>query len=260
MRVRPKMLVSMLSVIALFISVLAIRNMSGILGNVTRYQLNTSQSRSECATTATSPAAIATRLHRALAAQKFPSESEWRRASPIVFCRNWKGAEADRSRETEFRFLWSRDVLYIRIRAHYQDLFVYPEMNVRRENLWQRDVAEIFLQTDAMTVKQYNEFEISPNGNWLDLGITPGAAFNLLCPIKTNAGIDDKKHIWMAKIAVPMQCLTQNFTPTATWRLNLFRIEGQAPARFYSAWRPTNTSKPNFHVPEVFGTLTFALD
>jgi len=27
--------------------------------------------------------------------------------------------------------------------------------------------------------------------------------------------------------------------------------------RFYSAWRPTNTPAPNFHVPEAFGALVF---
>jgi alpha-galactosidase len=41
------------------------------------------------------------------------------------------------------------------------------------------------------------------------------------------------------------------------WRVNFFRVEGAAEPRFYSAWRPTNTPKPNFHVPEAFGALVF---
>jgi len=41
------------------------------------------------------------------------------------------------------------------------------------------------------------------------------------------------------------------------WRVNFFRVEGATEPRFYSAWRPTNTPKPNFHVPEAFGALVF---
>ncbi len=40
------------------------------------------------------------------------------------------------------------------------------------------------------------------------------------------------------------------------WRVNLFRCVGpEAPER-YLAWRPTGTPEPNFHVPEVFGSVT----
>jgi hypothetical protein len=34
-------------------------------------------------------------------------------------------------------------------------------------------------------------------------------------------------------------------------------VEGPSEPRFYSAWRPTNTGQPNFHVPEAFGWLVF---
>ena len=34
----------------------------------------------------------------------------------------------------------------------------------------------------------------------------------------------------------------------------LYRMEGKSP-RLYLAWSPTRTAKPNFHVPEAFGTL-----
>jgi hypothetical protein len=66
---------------------------------------------------------------------------------------------------------------------------------------------------------------------------------------------------WIAELAIPMDSLmdslTSEFNPDEIWRLNLFRIEGREPERFYSAWRPTFTLKPNFHVPERFGELTF---
>jgi hypothetical protein len=66
--------------------------------------------------------------------------------------------------------------------------------------------------------------------------------------------------IWIAELAIPMSCFTKEFDPEQIWRLNLFRIEGREPNRFYSAWQPTNTPRPNFHVPELFGELQFSQD
>ena len=42
--------------------------------------------------------------------------------------------------------------------------------------------------------------------------------------------------------------------PDARLPLGLFRMEGQH-ARAYLAAFPTRTPKPNFHVPDAFGTL-----
>ena len=200
--------------------------------------------------------AVAAPLRRLLT-KEFPNDSEWITASPIVFCRNWKGEESYPPRETEVRLLWSSEFLYIRFRAHYRNLFTYPEANARREQLWRRDVAEVFLQTDPNSLRQYKEIEISPNGSWLDLNIAPEGTSNLMCALRTRSVIDEKKRLWTAELAIPMKCLTQAFDPNVVWRLNLFRIEGREPERFYSSWQPTNTSKPNFHVPQAFGTLTF---
>jgi alpha-galactosidase len=203
---------------------------------------------------------IATQLRRPLDAQTFPGNDDWSRAGPIVFCANWEGEEADPQRKTEVRMLWSSQFLYLRFEAHYRDIYIYPEANQRQEKLWLRDVAEVFLQPDTNEVKHYKEFEISPNGDWLDLNISPAGGSNLMCDVKTKAIISSEKHVWQAELAIPMKCLTQNFGRDVDWRLNLFRIEGNGPDRFYSAWRPTKTERPNFHVPEVFGTLKFSRD
>jgi alpha-galactosidase len=203
-------------------------------------------------------AAVAAPLRRTPANKEFPNERDWRAAGPIVFCHDWKGEIPLPQRETEVRLLWSSQFLYVRFRAHYGELFLYPEENVRREQLWQRDVGEIFAQADTKVLKQYQEFEVSPNGDWLDLDIAPEGASNPMCPLATRATIDPEQQVWTAELAIPVKCITPSFDPDAVWRLNLFRIEGREPERFYSAWLPTNTSKPNFHVPEAFGTLSFA--
>jgi alpha-galactosidase len=69
--------------------------------------------------------------------------------------------------------------------------------------------------------------------------------------------VDPNKKLWVAELSIPMKSLVARFDPAATWRVNFYRVEGTAEPRFYSAWRPTSTPQPNFHVPEAFGRLVF---
>ena len=119
-------------------------------------------------------------------------------------------------------------------------------------------MAELFIRPGTDDPGHYREFEISPNGDWLDLDIDRGQKSILYCDLKSRVRIDADASAWSAELAIPFSCLTAAFHPDEVWRLNLFRIEGPEPDRFYSAWRPTHTAKPNFHVPEHFGELHFA--
>src|SRR5579864_5503037 len=73
---------------------------------------------------------------------------EWESAEPIRFSADWQGKNADSALETEVRVLWSPKMLYLRFVCHYRELFVFDDSdpNGRRDYLWDRDVAEAFLQ------------------------------------------------------------------------------------------------------------------
>ena len=201
---------------------------------------------------------MAARLLMPTNQQGLPQSAAWESAQPVVFCSDWQGQPADPQRETEVRLLWSREFLFLRFRAHYREIYVFPEANTRRDQLWLRDVAEVFIQPDTDGPRHYREFEISPNGNWLDLDINEGRKSDLLCDLRRKVTVDVLARVWVAELAIPMSCLTGRFHPEATWRINFFRVEGPEPTRFYSTWRPTHTPRPNFHVPEVFGELRFS--
>jgi hypothetical protein len=72
--------------------------------------------------------------------------------------------------------------------------------------------------------------------------------------------LNEARKTWIAELALPTKSLVERFDPAATWRVTFYRVEGAREPRFYSAWRPTGTRVPNFHVPEAFGTLIFAED
>jgi hypothetical protein len=192
-------------------------------------------------------------------AEGFPSNAAWETSSEIRFSHDWQGKNADPQRETEVRLLWSKVLLFVRFLAHYRSLTVFEdsEPNGRRDHLWDRDVAEIFLQPNGSSPRCYSEFEVSPNGFWIDLDIAPGEKRDLNSGLRRRVTVDEENKIWNAELALPMKSLTAAFDPAMTWRVNFFRVEGRREPRFYSAWRPTGTPSPNFHVPEAFGKLEF---
>jgi len=192
----------------------------------------------------------------------FPTFDAWGRSACLRFDTDWRGENADPERETEVKLLWTPEWLFLRFQAGFRDITVFSdaEPNGRRDQLWDRDVAEVFLQPDPSQLRRYKEFEVSPNGFWIDLEIAPGEKRDLKSGLRRRVILDEAAKLWVAELALPMKCLIERFDPGAVWKVNFYRVEGAAEPRFYSAWEPTRTAEPNFHVPEAFGELVFAQD
>ena len=185
--------------------------------------------------------------------------AEWQAAEAVSFCEDWQGKNADPSRQTQVRMLWTPTIFYLRFECRYRELFVFEDSdtNGRRDRLWDRDVAEVFLQPDLSRSHYYRELEASPNGMWVDLDIFPEGRRDLGSGLQRSVWLDQEHRMWAAELAIPIVALTSTFDPEEEWRVNFFRVEGAREPRFYSAWRATNTAQPNFHVPEAFGRLRF---
>lgn len=203
--------------------------------------------------------ATAVRIHGRLDAERFPPETAWDTKRAIQFCHDWQGKNADPKRETQVHLLWTTEFLFVKFAARYRTITVFEdsEPNGRRDHLWDRDVAEVFLQPSGEEPRKYKEIEVSPNGQWIDLDIAPGEKRDLQSGLRRRVSVDERRKIWTAELVLPMKSLAHAFDPASTWRVNFFRVEGASEPRFYSAWRPTGTAVPNFHVPECFGELTF---
>jgi alpha-galactosidase len=205
------------------------------------------------------PTATASRLKEKPDADGFPQSSSWDAAQPVRFDRDWRGQHADAGRATEARILWTSETLFLRFHANYHELNVYPDAREDgwRDHLWDRDVAEVFLQPDSSDPLKYKEFEVAPNGFWIDLDVSHGTIQELHSKLRRRVVQNAAEKIWTAELAIPMRSLTSAFDPHHSWRLNFYRIEGKTEPRFYSAWSPTHSAKPNFHVPAAFGKLVF---
>ena len=202
---------------------------------------------------------VATYLVSEIELNASQTAEDWEIARPVVFCSDWQGKNPDPGRETTVRVLWTRRTLYLRFECRYRELYLFAdaEPNGRRDHLWDRDVAEAFLQPDPSRARFYKEFEVSPNGMWIDLDISPNGLADLKSGLQRSVFLDEESRIWIAELAIPLKALTANFDPNAVWRANFYRIEGTKEPRTYLAWQPTGTPQPDFHVPAAFGTLRF---
>src|SRR2546429_1725603 len=197
-----------------------------------------------------------------LAANDFDS-SEWTLAETAQINRYWSGELAPQSRHAEARVLWSSKALHIRFVCHQAEPLVIsskPQFLQKTMNLWDRDVCEIFIAPDPNVVERYLEFEAAPTGEWLDVAIHWTAEkresdwqFN---SHMTTAALVERDRVTIA-MRIPWNHWIHEPQKCERWRVNLFRCVGKDPNRGYLAWRPTRTPEPNFHVPQVFGSLVF---
>ncbi len=184
----------------------------------------------------------------------------WSAARPVFMEKDSFGKAVPRYR-TEVRSRWTKDNLYFLFICPYEALHLKPEPNTRQETnrLWNWDVAEVFVGSDFADIKHYKEFEVSPQGEWIDLDINlhnphheEGWTWN--SGFEAAARIDPQQHIWYAAMRIPLATIdTRPPAPGNTLRLNLFRSQGPFEHLHEITWQPPMSK--TFHVPEKFGLL-----
>ena len=189
-----------------------------------------------------------------------PESSFWRGASPVYAEVDNYGKPVARHR-TKIRSRWTRENLYLLFVCPYDELYLKPNPSTTAETneLWNWDVAELFIGNDWTNIRRYKEFEISPQGEWVDLDInldlpdhTVGWLWN--SGFEVTARIDASRKIWYGAMRIPFPAIDAK-SPEAgrVYRANLYRGQGP-PDRHYSiAWKPP--MKESFHTPESFGRL-----
>lgn len=185
-------------------------------------------------------------------ADGFPLASQWADAPTAFFRHDWQGRALVGPQSTRVQLLRGASELYLRFICKYEALSTYDHAGSATDiwPLWERDVVEVFLQAPGRAgLKSYREVEVSPNGLLLEIAVEASGKKRIAGESRAKARIDAKGKVWTAELAVPMRGAQDG------WRLNLFRVEGQGQGRVYSAWSPTNTATPDFHVPAVFGRL-----
>jgi hypothetical protein len=189
-----------------------------------------------------------------------PKSAFWKGIKPVVATKSNLGVELPSNR-TEILVRWTEQNLYVLMVCPYEELYVNPKPVTATETnkLWERDVAEIFVGADFDKIHQYREYQVSPQGEWVDLDIDtkkplPEGGWKWDSKMKTVARIDSKAKIWYGEFQIPMASITaKKIEAGMKLRGNFYRFQGGPPERKMVAWLPTG--RVNNHTPEAFGVL-----
>ncbi len=206
---------------------------------------------------ADTPAILSKKSNRDFQLTADPQARHWRQATPVLATEDYNGRPVP-LHPTEIRSRWTANNLYLLFSCPYESLNLKPDPVTREETpkLWNWDVAEAFLGSDPDHPERYREFQVSPQGEWVDLEIDRaqpktegGAAWNSGFEVK--ARIDAQQKIWYGEMRIPLIA----FTPAVgkELRAGLYRLQGSGTDKQFIAWQPTG--ERNFHVPRAFGIL-----
>ena len=192
-----------------------------------------------------------------------PGAPHWRAVQPVIAANGPKGDPTPGHR-TEIRSRWSDRNLYVLFTFPYETLNLKPDPSTTTETnrLWNWDVAEVFVGADFENIRRYKEFQVSPQGEWVDLDIDrdhpqPEGGWMWNSGFEVKARLDEKRKVWYGEMRVPLASIDSR--PPAggnELRINFYRIQGAPPNRRFVAWQPTGQG--SYHVPEAFGRLVLA--
>jgi hypothetical protein len=211
-------------------------------------------------TPAAAPIFTTTHVDRDFDLTADPAGAEWKAAPSVEMSRDYFGA-AIPGRPTIVRSRWSDRFLYLLFSCPYDELNLKPDPTTAAETpqLWNWDVAEVFIGWDVDHIGRYKELQVSPQGEWVDLDINredskaaEGMRWNSGYSVKGR--IDEAARIWYGEMRIPFSAIDTRPTRAGrAFRIGLYRIAGVSQKQHY-AWSPTGQA--NFHVPSAFGTLT----
>ncbi len=189
-----------------------------------------------------------------------PNAAQWKNIQPVMMENDARGKPVPGHR-TEVRSRWTAKNFYVLYTCPYEELYLHPNptQTEKTNQLWEYDVAEIFIGTDLKDIRHYTEYEVSPQGEWIDLDINrntdpPSHDWQWKSGFQVKARIDRDRKIWYAEMQIPFTALSiAKPAKGAQMRVNLYRVQGPPPRKDL-AWQPTNSQ--TFHVPEAFGLLT----
>ena len=193
-----------------------------------------------------------------------PKARHWKNSVPAI-AGNGPTGDPVAGHRTEIRSIWTDKNLYILFTCPYEELNLKADPDLTKDTwrLWEWDVAEVFVGAEMDKIWHYREYQVSPQGEWIDLDIdrkTPLPQGGMLwnSGYKVKARIDKEKKIWYGEFQIPMESINGAAAKAGSeMRINFYRMQGKKPnGHRMLSWQPTGAR--NYHVPESFGRLRLA--
>ena len=146
-----------------------------------------------------------------------PTTDFWRGIPGVVIENSILGPPKPALR-SEVRSRWTGSHIYFLFIGPYESLYLKPGPDTEQETyrLWEWDCFEVYLGADFENINRYREFQMSPQGEFLDLDIDasrprPGHSDERLWDsgMKVKARIDKAKKIWYGEMRIPIAAVDQ---------------------------------------------------
>jgi hypothetical protein len=189
-----------------------------------------------------------------------PSAAHWKGSKPVIADKDRYGKPIPSHRMRVWS-VWTDKNIYFLFECPYDKLYLKPNPSTKTETnkLWDWDVAEVFIGAEFDKIGRYREFQVSPQGEWVDLDIDKSAP-RIADGWKWNSGfevaarIDESKKIWYGEMKIPIASIDKRGPkPGNEMRMNAYRIQGPMPDRVHINWNVVNAE--SYHTPEAFGRL-----
>jgi len=197
-------------------------------------------------------------------------EADWAKAEPVGdFAFPWY--ESGVKEQTEAKMLWDDTYLYVAFRC--DDSNIWADHYDTNAATYRDDCAEIFWNPNPGAGDMYYMFEMNCIGNLLSVHnnfvdkfgdraarvMTPRIGRKIVGSVNSDHDYDTG---WTLEVAIRFDEYPELSKRTAPlpgdmWRVGLNRCGGKTNPQ-YSQWSPSQTERPNFHVPADFGRVFFS--
>lgn len=194
------------------------------------------------------------------------NKKTWKQANWVEFDHSMDGKASLPAEKSRVAAVWTEKYVYFAFWCKYERLNTFEGEDPAKERweLWNKDVAEIFLNPQPERLWHYYEFEVAPDNQWIDLEIT-GKGIEAH-DAKWNSGfehathIDSENHIWTTEMRIPLSSMNASEPKVGMeWRANFYRASGLGSdeQRKFLAWSVISEGT-TFHAPNYFGILRLA--
>ncbi len=181
-----------------------------------------------------------------------PNSAPWKGAASVFIDKDREGNIVAGHR-MEFRSVWTEKNLYFLYIAPYETLNLHPNPSTTTETmkLWDWDVAELFISAEPNHLRHYYEFQVSPQGEWIDLDINREnplpETWRWNSGFEVKARIDHANKIWYGAMRIPWSSIDKR--PAAAGNelhISVCRIQGTGPddQRKRVVWLPGSFHRP----------------
>jgi len=214
------------------------------------------------------------RLNKAMPIDANWNKAEWKKIKAIKIT-NYMGKLPAFKPKVEAKMMYDNDNVYVIFRV--KDRYVHSVIKEYNGNVSGDACVEFFFAPDSNFPERYFNLEINAGGTPLLFYILPPypkAKYTKLDP-------EDIKQIeiahslpkvvdpeikdpvtWTLEYRIPLSLLEKfsNVTrpaPGVIWKANFYKTASHSSNPHWITWSVVDNPKPNFHLPQFFGTLEF---